>query len=716
MRQLIARGVALLVLVFLLVPAGFSKSPAKSKTTGVDKSADDTTAAAGSTATAPDATAADDTTTPPAAATNADAAAVPAQQPAGSMKAADDEYKPAPKFTPLLATTGTLGLFTTETADTLPKGGFAFSAYGNKFGRMPGSVTIFQLGVDASYGITDRLEVYGSFDPYQHEHVGCGPQLSLAPPNNGGALYPNTIYHTLVADTACNSVTPAPAFSPTPGFVEDFPFAAQDTGGLGNFTLGVKYGFLSERHGDPLSLSLRNDLIIASRTRLVYLLGDGTIGSPLSDLISVAVSKQWSNIVTATYNVGYEFTRDPRTNGIPDFHVPDQFRTSAGLLFFPESRFQPMTEYNAVVFSDVKGLSTPDTVFGARDPIDGLWGIRMFLFKNVGVDLGYRYMLNLKDLNDRNGFIIKVGATYWPEKAPPVNHPPTASCSSDKSMVFLDSGDTVSVTATAADPDNDPLTYTWTSTGGRVDGTGPQVRWLSVGTAVGAYTVTLHVDDGRGGSATCGSDISVQAKPKHPPTIACTVNPNSVFAGEISHVTCNANSPDGDPLTFTRRANAGRVTGIGNGPNSDFDTTGLSPANYTITTRVDDGQGGAADASVAVTVKPVPPVPQASKINECAFGKPLSTRIDNVCKRILDDVALRLQNEPRGTAVIIGYSDPKERQPAKIAGDRGTNAVKYLGEKGIDASRITTRTGTGQAGATNNRRIDIIWVPEGATY
>jgi outer membrane protein OmpA-like peptidoglycan-associated protein len=95
----------------------------------------------------------------------------------------------------------------------------------------------------------------------------------------------------------------------------------------------------------------------------------------------------------------------------------------------------------------------------------------------------------------------------------------------------------------------------------------------------------------------------------------------------------------------------------------------------------------------------------------------LSTRIDNVCKRILDDVGLRLQNEPRATTVIIGYSDPKERRPAQVAGDRATHAVKYLGEKGIDASRVTTRTGSGQAGAdTQNRRIDVIWVPEGATY
>ena len=81
----------------------------------------------------------------------------------------------------MLATTGTIGLFTVETADTLPKGGFAFSAYGNKFGRMPGSNTILEIGLDATYGITNRLNVYGSFIPYGHTHMGNGSQLgSLA--------------------------------------------------------------------------------------------------------------------------------------------------------------------------------------------------------------------------------------------------------------------------------------------------------------------------------------------------------------------------------------------------------------------------------------------------------------------------------------------------------------------------------------------------------
>ena len=66
--------------------------------------------------------------------------------------------------------------------------------------------------------------------------------------------------------------------------------------------------------------------------------------------------------------------------------------------------------------------------------------------------------------------------------------------------------------------------------------------------------------------------------------------------------------------------------------------------------------------------------------------------------------------------MIIGYSDPKEGKPEKIAGDRATNAVKYLDEKGIDASQVPTRTGSGQAGAADNRRIDVICAPDGATY
>jgi hypothetical protein len=697
MLRLMVRGMGLLILAFLLVPTGFSKNNTKAAGEDPSNANANVTAISANAVTPPNAATADETV-PADAPANVPAA--PPQNSASDKKSASDDYRPAPVFTPMLATTGTLGLFTLETGDTLPKGGFAFSAFANKLGRMPGSVTVLEFGFDANYGVTDDLSIYAGFDPYGHVHVGCPGQLSLrsTPTSFGCPPFPPGV------------TVPGAA----PGYVEDYPFANSNTGGIGNLTLGVKYALMNQRHGSPLSFSIRNDLIISTRTDVNKLLANGTQGSPLSDLVSIAVSRQWSNLITGTFNFGYMFVRAPRdSSGNHVLDMANQLKTGVGILMFPESRFQPMFEYSAVVFDSAPG-SPDNNTLGARDPIDGIWGIRMYPWRHIGIDLGYRYMLNLRNLHDRSGFVIKLGDAYWPEKIPPVNHPPTVSCSEDKNMVYLDSNDTVAVTCTGSDPDNDPLTYTWSSTCGKVDGTGSQVRWLSAGVPVGSCTISAKVDDGRGGAANSSVSVQVVPKPNHPPTITCSADRTSVFAGERVHITTNASDPDGDPLTYAWRANGGRI--VGNGAAVDFDTTGLAPGNYTITVRVDDGRGGAADCTSTVEVKAVPPPPQASKISDCAFGKPLSTRIDNVCKRILDDVALRLQNEPRGSAVIIGYSDPKESKPDKIAGDRATNAVKYLGEKGIDPSRVTTRTGAGQAGATDNRRIDVIWVPEGATY
>jgi outer membrane protein OmpA-like peptidoglycan-associated protein len=318
------------------------------------------------------------------------------------------------------------------------------------------------------------------------------------------------------------------------------------------------------------------------------------------------------------------------------------------------------------------------------------------------------------------GRTIVFGFSYtfkFPKEAPPPPPPgpPTASCSGMPQSVFAGSNAKVAIRANASDPAGGTLSYKWTATGGNVEGSGPEVQWDSAGLAAGTYRVAATVANPKGATANCEAEVRVEPRPNRPPTIACAANPASIFAGERSKITCDASDPDGDPLTYGWRANAGQITG--SGPSGDYDSTGLSPGTYSITTRVDDGRGGAADATTSVAVKAVPPAPMASKISECAFDKPLSARIDNVCKRILDDVALRLQNEPRATAVIIGYSDPKERNPEKVSGDRGANAVKYLGEKGIDASRTTTRTGSGQAGADQqNRRIDVVWVPEGASY
>jgi outer membrane protein OmpA-like peptidoglycan-associated protein len=392
----------------------------------------------------------------------------------------------------------------------------------------------------------------------------------------------------------------------------------------------------------------------------------------------------------------------------------NQFRVGAGFILRPESRVQFMNEYTSVVFV---GPSTQNTSFGARDPLDGVWGVRLFPTDNLGLDLGYRYMLNLSNAQDRHGFVIKLGYAHRPgPPPPPPNRSPAVSCSLNPPSVIAGSTDATTITAMASDPDGDVLGYTWMATAGTLQGTGAQVRWVPADAAPGNYRVNLNVSDGRGGTVTCSVDVRVDPRPNRPPTVSLAGDRSTVLAGERVRFTATASDPDNDMLTYTWTTNGGQLSGTG--AIRDLDTTGLNPGTYTVTVRVDDGRSGSADASATVTVQAPPPPPMASKINQCDFRAVNSARVDNVCKRLLDDVAVRLQNEPGATVVIVGFADPAERQPNTLAGTRATNTADYLAtERGVNRSRISTRPGTGQAGAgAANRRVDIIWVPQGATY
>jgi hypothetical protein len=313
------------------------------------------------------------------------------------------------------------------------------------------------------------------------------------------------------------------------------------------------------------------------------------------------------------------------------------------------------------------------------------------------------------------GLVFRWG--FPPSAPPPPSGPPTASCSANPTSVYQGSNDPSAIHVTASSPASLPLNYSYTATGGTVDGTGPDARWNSSGLAVGTYTVTSKVDDGKGGTTSCTADIAVQEKPHHPPTISCSANPSTVAPGEKSTITSTASSPDNLDLTYSYSATGGQVTG--NGATAQFDSTGLQSGSYKVNCSVTDSRGDKADGQANVDVQQPPPPPQATKVGECGYTKAGVARFDNLCKRVGDDVALRLKNEPNAKVVIVGYADPKEPKAAKLAQSRADLAKAYLGEKGIDASRSTTRTGqasTEKGAEKENRRVEFIFVPEGATY
>src|SRR5580700_5999182 len=647
------------------------------------------------------------------ASSSAAATAAPPKPNSGAAKAnataAADEDSELPNFTPMPALDGNPGLFTLETGETLPKHGFSLGVGLNKFSRMPGDITSLQLVPSVGYGVTNWFSLFFQINSYDYIHVGEPSLLSLAPVNAANPQYQNTIY---------NSIIPSTGFPPA--YVEDAPFASHNGSGVGEMDLGFKIGLLSERRGKPISLSIRNDFYLPTKTGLADLLVNQVQYGKFNYGVGLEASKTFFHGgITATANWAYRFTRNSSytetIGGVPEtvvLNLADQMQVGAGLLIFPTKRFQIMTEYDGTVYI---GKGIQNTTFGARDPVDNIIGFRLYAWKWAALDMGYRYSLDLTNHKDRNGFVIKAGVAHWPAKPLPPDVV-TATCSVDRSAVREGSEDYITASVHATDANGFPLTYQWTATGGSIDGAGPYVRWNSASVGAGSYTLTARVDNGAGKSASCSANVNVQPKPAPPPpTMTCTADRSTVLAGERAEITANVNDPSGTAIRFTWLANGGRV--VGSGSIVQLDTSGLAPGTYTVTGRAENELHSACDCTAAVTVQAPPAAPQASKVSACDFA-PGSAGADNACKRNLDDVAVRLQGDPRSKVVLVGYADLHEARAARLANERAASGQKYLQDKkGVDASRVEVRTAAAVAGAgQENRRVDIVFVPDGASY
>ncbi len=287
---------------------------------------------------------------------------------------------------------------------------------------------------------------------------------------------------------------------------------------------------------------------------------------------------------------------------------------------------------------------------------------------------------------------------------PPVNHPPVASCSANPASVFQGAGDTVAVHVTASSPDHNPLTYSYTATGGTVEGTGPDARWNSSGVAVGSYTVTAKVDDGKGGTVSCAADIKVEEKPHHPPVISCAANPSSIVQGQQAAIVSTASSPDNLPLTYSYTASGGQVAG--SGAQAQFDSKGAQPETYTVKCMVTDDRGDKADSSTTVEVKEPPQVKQL-EVKLALHSVYFPTNLPTVAKpdvgllpsqqdtltTLATDFKQYLTYKPGTKLILEGHADvrgTKEYNQA-LSERRVARTKSYLAEQGVPADSIETR-------------------------
>jgi hypothetical protein len=88
-------------------------------------------------------------------------------------------------------------------------------------------------------------------------------------------------------------------------------------------------------------------------------------------------------------------------------------------------------------------------------------------------------------------------------------------------------GGSTTLTAVAADPDDDPLTYNWSASEGTITGTGRQVTWVAPNKS-GNLNIALTVSDNRGGQTTGTVTVAVS-----PPTKTVTINPVASETGTV---------------------------------------------------------------------------------------------------------------------------------------------------------------------------------------
>jgi outer membrane protein OmpA-like peptidoglycan-associated protein/opacity protein-like surface antigen len=207
-----------------------------------------------------------------------------------------------------------------------------------------------------------------------------------------------------------------------------------------------------------------------------------------------------------------------------------------------------------------------------------------------------------------------------------------------------------------------------------------------------------------------------------PPTASLACERAELLPGETMSVTATASDPEGDPLTYDWSATAGHVAG--NGATATFDFTGVTPpATSTITVKVSDNHAHTTSADCSVSLRQPAPPPEAVSCLSGGFPRNLS-RLNNVDKACLDDMAQRLKTDPRAHVIVIGYADSHERAPDRIGQARAQAVSDYVvQERGVEASRITTRsagagkpldTGTDLSAQARNRRVEVWFVPEGA--
>ncbi len=580
-----------------------------------------------------------------------------------------------------------------------------------------------------------------------------------------GGILPGVVLQTAVlpanaAVAGNNNLTVPTVFALAPSYLNDAPLLNRTYGesAFNTFTVGAKIRLTS--NSNPIGFGVipfyrffadKADNASGFNQLQRGASPGGKTGDFGGVLFADARLRKWVNV---SANVGYIYNSDIEGNGVTLLDRGDELISAIGIDFPVNKYFQPILEFRSLQYV---GGRTPNAF--ENNPLDALAGVRIFAQRWVGFSLAYRYHANQQDRgsiednkftgnvtvatttplaartitnsftgvppgfrtsSDPHGFIVQGfigrrnarGAGETPNIPAVVNGVElskttvTLPCpAGQKSSEGCDDDQTVNVTTSASDAENDPLTYNYTVSGGRIVGTGSNVSWDLSGVGAGTYTLTSGVDDGCG---VCGDTKTAtvevvdcpgcEVQCNCPDSISVSEPAVAVAAGENLTFTANVNGGDQDSVSYNWSVDKGTIVEGQGSPTITVNTSGLDNTTVTATVEI-GGLCDACDDNQASGSGLVAGTPDPIFIDEFA-----NIPNDDIKAR-LDAYAASLQSDPSAVGYVVNYGSSRN------VGRRETLIRDYLVQnRGIDASRLVFVNG----GVESGTRTRLWVVPAGA--
>ncbi|MCU7935407.1 MAG: tandem-95 repeat protein [Candidatus Thiodiazotropha sp. (ex Dulcina madagascariensis)] len=159
----------------------------------------------------------------------------------------------------------------------------------------------------------------------------------------------------------------------------------------------------------------------------------------------------------------------------------------------------------------------------------------------------------------------------------------------------------------ATDADGDTLSYSLVTAPASmaIVGTSGLITWTPNSAQLGTHTVSVRVDDGRGGTASQNFTLTVNAVPNTAPSITSTPVTTATEGVAYSY-DVDATDADGDTLSYSLVTAPAGMTIDGASGLIAWTPTTAQIGSHPVSVQVDDGNGGTATQSYTVTVDAAP--------------------------------------------------------------------------------------------------------------